>query len=259
MSLAAPAPRFGATPFQRWSGRYSGSAQATRFEELAGGPLSDGPRALIDLQFTATMTTPPWQQGAINTDFEAGAGKLYGGFRYEQLYATEAAIAIDGARHVFHGWGLRTHRQGVRHLGTMLGHSWLTAVFPSGRAFGLLRFPDGSGGVASGEAWVERDGIRHEARIVDSPWLDQLRFSGERFTVVLESELGEDHIDGTLFAQGLSTIPSGGGTDHGWVRRGLHADGSLVLVPGAVRFSWDGEASSGLIERSAPVARFLRN
>ena len=55
--------------------------------------------------------------------------------------------------------GQPPHRTGPRNLAEMVGHSWQTAVFPSGRAFGLLRFPRPDGSVGFSEAWVY-DGVR---------------------------------------------------------------------------------------------------
>ena len=77
-----------------------------------------------------------------------GTGLLFIGVpRYEQLsYRAVGQIpSTTGVRIAVSATGLRTHRYGPRSIVAMRGHSWLTALFPSGRAFGSMRFP-GEGG-----------------------------------------------------------------------------------------------------------------
>ena len=42
----------------------------------------------------------------------------------------------------FDGTGLRIHRQGPRDTAGFWGHCWPSALFPSGKGFGALAFPD---------------------------------------------------------------------------------------------------------------------
>jgi hypothetical protein len=124
----------------------------------------------------------------------------------------------------------------------MKGHSWLTALFPSGRAFGSMRFPGEGGSDLFREAWVTGDDGLVGARVLDSPWLTSLDCVGETWTVDLETPEGPTRIEGETVAVSYSM---GLGVNH--------APGSYVLAHGMGRFNWDGEITHGLIERSAPI------
>jgi hypothetical protein len=80
------------------------------------------------------------------------------------------------------------------------------------------------------------------ARVLDSPWLKTLDCVGETWTVALDTPSGPVEIEGETLAVSYS------------MGRGVsHAPGSLVLVHGMGRFTWNDEATCGLIERSAPI------
>ncbi|MGH7859135.1 MAG: DUF7064 domain-containing protein [Candidatus Binatia bacterium] len=245
-------------PFRRWSGRFRGTARDTSLADVVTGPVVDGPRSLVELEFEATMALPPWVQGSVSAsagkEMSKDAGRHIGGFRYEQLFRATVVADVGGEPHRFSATGLRTHRAGPRQIGTMLGHSWATAVLPSERAFGLMRFPKPDGSVGFSEGWLMEDGKRLEARVVESPWLEELRPTGERFRVKLESPAGTAEIDGETVATVFLTVC--GESDLGYVRAGLHRAPGLVLAQSMARYTWNGEETYGLLERSAPRSRF---
>lgn len=247
-------------PFEHWVGGYKGTARAVDALATARGPLMDGPRKVVEIEMDAVMAVPPWVMGGVSKTaalhMKKDPGDFIGGYRYEQLYRANVALTVDGERHTFTATGLRTHRVGPRNMGAMRGHSWMTTVFPSGRAFGLLRFPTVDGAPTYSEAFIYQDGRMIEAEIVDSPWLTSLTPEGERFPIVLRSELGESRLEGVVTASAYDSTGAGQGTDRGWVRSGYHPDGVLVLAQSGARFTWDGETAHGLLERSAPCADF---
>ena len=77
----------------------------------------------------------------------------------------------------------------------------------------------------------------YAARAVKVPWLRRIVGQGDDVSVELESELGITRIDGVT---ALSTF-----------RVGNPDIGGLNLQQGGARYSWDGQGSYGMIERSA--------
>ena len=242
-------------PFVRWTGRFRGTARDTTLPEIAAAPLVDGPRAALELRADAEMALEPWVQGGISAAAKKAmsgeAGRFIGGFRYEQLFRASVRASVDRQAHEWSATGLRTHRAGPRQMAAMIGHSWATAIFPGGRAFGLMRFPKPDGSVGFSEAWIFRNGERLEAAIVESPWLDCLEPGGETFRLKLESRAGTTVIDGETAATVFVT--QGAGDDLGYIRPGVHTTGALVLGQSMARYRWDDEETYDLLERSAPL------
>lgn len=244
-------------PFKRWIGAYQGIMRETSLEELARGLLPEGPRSVVRFEFDVEIAAPPWTQGSrsdqIPLAVEGDAGRFIGGLRYEQLCRHETRLTIgDTAPVVFYGTCLRTHRQGSRNTAQMSGHSWQTALFKDGRAFGLMRFPDAAGNVLWGEAFVRMpDGKLQDARIIDSPWLSSRSSSGETFTIRLEVDDRPIVIEGE--ALGQSFRPFTPPLERQW---GIDDNPeTLILAAGVARYNWDGSSATGLLERSAPRSR----
>lgn len=232
-------------PFKRWTATYRGSPRVTTTSETRNGLIDlDGERTPVEVDLELTMALPPWIQGDFAEDLPGRDEGLHfiGIPRYEQLYRARGEICHDGQTHAVSATGLRTHRYGPRSITTMLGHSWLSTVFPSGRGFGSMRFPAPDGTDLFREAWVTGESGLVAARLVDSPWLTSLDCIGETWTVNLETPDGLTEIQGETLACSYSM---GLGANH--------APGSLVLAHGMARFNWDGEEACGLIERSASI------
>jgi hypothetical protein len=235
-------------PFLRWTAKYRGAPRETTTTEQRDGVIGlTGKRTPVTADLELSMALPPWIQGDFAEDMPGRDTGLQfiGTPRYEQLYRVAGEIRIDGVAHPISATGVRSHRYGPRTLTMMKGHSWLTALFPSGRAFGSMRFPDPAGGDLFREAWVSGDDGLVGARVLDSPWLTSLDCIGERWTVKLDTPDGPTEIHGETLAVSYSM---GMGVDH--------TPGSYVLAHGMGRFEWDGEITCGLIERSAPIETF---
>ncbi|KPM54348.1 hypothetical protein CcI49_20325 [Frankia sp. CcI49] len=232
-------------PYRTWRVTYDGPAVATTSQRLIDGDQT-GPTVNLRVEVSTTMAVPPWEQGALLTDAAAllhntSDGDMMGhGPRIEQLFTAAGTVEVDGETHTFTGSGLRIKRQGVRHLEEFRGHAWQSAVFPSGKAFGYITYPphpDGRPVFNEGYLYLG-EGKLVPARVVEAPWLRRLVPAGDPVPVVFESELGITRIEGvtaltthdTAFRPELPNFP--------------------VLFQGECRYTWDGEETYGMLERS---------
>jgi len=233
-----------AEPFRTWTAEFDGQADATTIGSLIDG---DPASARTDLRFsvTATMAVPPWIQGALQPDAaerlsNSVEGDLMGGPRYEQLFRCTGTVTAGGRTREFSGSGLRIRRQGVRRLQEFRGHCWQSALFPSGKAFGYIAYPPRPDGEPTfNEGFVyDGDGDLIPARVASAPWLRTLEPAGEDVSLVLETARGQVRIGGTT---ALPTIDA--------FHRPRMPD-FPVLFQGGVRYTWDGEETYGMLERS---------
>ena len=76
------------------------------------------------------------------------------------------------------------------------------------------------------------------AKVLEAPWLTQVLPGGDDVSCVLESELGITRIEGRVefatFEMGLPEYPQ-----------------FPILFQGGVRYTWDGEETYGMLERSS--------
>lgn len=235
---------------------FSGSLVQTSAADLIAGRKT-GPLVDVAFDVSATPAVPPWIQGTL--DAESGArlqrsveGDLMGGPRYEQLFAARGTFTVDGVTTSFSGSGLRIKRQGVRRLEGFWGHCWQSALFGSGRAFGYIAYPPRPDGQPTfNEGYLfDGDGDLIPARVVEAPWLRRLRPRGEDVSVVLESAAGRVRIDGeTVLTTHDVTDPS----DLPPEQRAMMANWTFpALQQAGVRYTWDGERTFGMLERSTP-------
>ena len=87
--------------------------------------------------------------------------------------ARRAPCRLGDNEYAIDGGALRIRRQGIRRLGTFRGHAWQSALFPSGRGFGYIVYPERDDGLPTyNEGYVfEGDGALIPAWVVDAPWL----------------------------------------------------------------------------------------
>lgn len=238
-------------PFRLWRGRLDGLAVETSVQAQIDGWVpgrSGGKEVPVELDFDIRSAVPPWESGSL---LEEAArvfatqeeGDLMGGPRFEQLFRTTGSLRIGDETFPLNGGGLRIRRQGIRRLATFWGHCWQSAVFPSGRAFGLCVYPPREDGKPTlNEGFIfEGDGELIPARVVQAPWLKVLRPKGEDVTVVLETVTGK-----TVTIAGETILP----TFHIMpppIGRGLNLQQTIV------RYTWDGETANGMLERSTPM------
>jgi hypothetical protein len=221
---------------------FDGNAEQSNTEAQMQGRL-DSTIVPVSIRVEAEMVAPPWLMGGMTAEaanlmeFEA-EGALLGGLRYEQLCRVRGQASVAGEKYSISGTGMRVRRQGIRNMGAATGHCQHSALFPSGRALGLIALaPRSDGSPSFNEGFViAADGERLAVRVAQAPWMKRLRQAGEDATLVLESEHGTIRIAGET----LMTV-----FDHHLFEM---ADVS-VLEQGVARYVWDGEETIGLIER----------
>ncbi|MDY6995902.1 MAG: hypothetical protein SW019_04860 [Actinomycetota bacterium] len=250
-------------PFDVWRLAFDGPATQTSSTDLIAG-RKNGPSVDLRFEVEARMAVPPWVQGALQPDADTQlrtslVGNLMGGPRYEQLFRATGWVEVGGQRQDFTGTGLRIRRQGVRKLEGFWGHCWQSALFPSGRAFGYIAYPPRPDGEpAFNEGYLfDGDGALIPARVVSAPWLTRLRPPGEDVSVVLETERGTVPIAGeTVVSTHDITDPSEVPAD---VLAKMANWSFPALQQAGVRYRVDGEEAIGMLERSSPMDRIVRD
>jgi len=233
-------------PFKTLTVTYDGTALDTTAHALARGDL-DAPRIQLRVDVELTIAAPPWVPGTMNEDaaevFHEGFAGAFISPRYEQLCTSRGTVRAGNDEWSFTGTGLRIHRQGVRDVAGFWGHCWPSALFPSGRGFGGLAFPERPDGQPTyNEAYVF-DGERMiPAVLVDAPWLRRLQPFGEDVAVTLRTADGDVRIEGETI---VSACMAGG----------THHEFAPALQQAGVRYRWDAEETYGMMERSIPVGQ----
>jgi hypothetical protein len=230
-------------PFRQSTMTYEGTAVDTTAKALSEADL-DGPRVDLQVHVEVTMAAPPWVPGTLVAEaaevFHEGFAGLYISPRYEQLCTTRGTVRVGNEEWSFTGTGLRIHRQGVRDTQGFWGHCWPSALFPSGRGFGVLAFPDRPNDPTFNEGYVFDGEQLVAASLVDAPWLRRRQPTGEDVSITLRTADGDIRIEGETL---LST----------YVAAGSHAEFAPLLQQAGARYRWDGEETYGMIERSIPV------
>lgn len=243
--------------FASWTMSFKGHLVQTSSADLVAG-RKDGPLVEVSFDVEATPAAPPWVQGALQPEAASSlrttlTGDLMGGPRYEQLFRATGSLTVGRQVHAFTGSGLRIKRQGVRKLEGFWGHCWQSALFPSGRGFGYIAYPPRPDGRPTfNEGYVfTGDGALIPARVVDAPWLRRLQPLGEDVSVVLDTAAGPVRIAGE------TVVSTHDITDPSTVAPGqlaAMADWTFpALQQAGVRYSWDGETTYGMLERSIPT------
>ncbi len=233
-------------PFKTLAVTYEGTAFDTTAAALATADPS-GPRVPLRVDVELTCAAPPWISGTL---IEAAKELFNDGFagafispRYEQLCTARGRVRLGDESWEFTGTALRIHRQGRRDTGGFWGHCWPSALFPSGRGFGALAFPERPDGEPTFNEGFVFDGERLiPATLVDAPWLTRLQPNGENVPVTLRTADGDVHIEGETV---MSACMPGG----------THHEFAPALQQAGVRYRWNGEETFGMMERSIPVAQ----
>jgi len=250
-------------PFDRWSMEFRGPAVTTTIAEQSQARDPNGPSVDVEIRAELTMVVPPWVQGQLSDEARAlledgKEAQFIGGARYEQLFRATGTFRAGQEEMDFSATGLRIHRQGVRHTDEFWGHCWQSAVFPSGRAFGYMAFPDSPDGKPSYQEGFVFDGERMlPARVRTAPWLTTFEPHGGDVSCTLESELGlieiravthtSTAIAGAAQFAKIEAARSTGVPQH-----------DLFFHQGSAMYTWDGESSHGMIERSLPSSQVAR-
>jgi hypothetical protein len=181
-------------PFRQWRAVFA----PQRVRELTAQQLIEQtipenppmPEVAFEIDFWPAV--PPLVSGtlsAASAELMSGEQGSFISPRFEQLCRAEGSLTIDGEKRGFSAQVLRIKRQGVRKFEGFWGHCWMSALFPSGRAFGVNTFPPRTDGKPSfNEGYVfDGDGALIPARAVQIPWMRKLYTGGEQVPLVLET------------------------------------------------------------------------
>jgi hypothetical protein len=236
-------------PFRKWRVSFDGEVVDTTAARQLARDVDPSRRTRLRYEIELEPVVPAFLQDVNPADFTTwGKGEQRDalsvglGMRFEQLMRGEGELTVDGKTRGFRTLGMRVKRRSVRTDALFLrGHCWQSAVFPDGRAFGYLAYPDHADGHDGwNRGFVYQGGRMHKARAVKIPWLHQPREDGDDISLELESELGVTRIDGVST---LSTFHIG--TPGMW---------GLSLHQGGGAYTWDGQTALGMVERSNPAS-----
>lgn len=234
-------------PFETLTMTYDGPALDTSAAALAKGDRF-GAHVHLRIEVKASCVAPPWVSGTLSHEaselFRGGFAGAFISNRYEQLCTSKGTVELGEETWSFQGTALRVHRQGPRDVAGFWGHCWPSALFPSGRGFGALAFPERPDQPTYNEGFVYLGGEMIPATLVKAPWLKGLQPKGEDVSLTLRTAHGDFHIAGETVLS--SCMP--GGTSHEF---------APALQQAGVRYSWDGEETFGMMERSIPVDKLV--
>lgn len=233
-------------PFEQWSVNYQGDMPETTAMDLIKEVWPDQPpMTAVEFDITMNMAVPPWAPGSMlksASELVKGEQGQFISPRYEQLFRCDGSMKVGDKHYDFAGNGLRIRRQGIRKFEGFWGHCWQSAVFPSGKGFGFNTFPPRDDGKPSyNEGYIfTGEGVMIPARAVHIPWLTELKTHGEDVSCVLETDQGTVEIKGVTFINCRSRAP------------GVALPESFPIVQQShAHYSWDGEETVGMIERSS--------
>lgn len=237
-------------PFKHWAVSFSPHpvTELTAEQLIADRYPDQPPLRNVSFEIDFRPAAPPLVSGTLTAASTALMKGEQGSFispRFEQLCRAQGFLDIDGERRNFKGQVLRIKRQGVRKFEGFWGHCWQSALFPSGRAFGINVFPPRADGKPSfNEGFIfDGDGVLKPARAVNMPWMKKLLVAGEDVSLTLETADGLVSIQGVTF---INCRSRGGATASKTV---LPASFPVVQQAHAT-YTWNGETACGMIERS---------
>ena len=242
-------------PFVHWRLRFDGTLTATTVSQQLDHWLpgrDPGDEVSVSFELELRSAAPAWEVGTLSE--EAGRvlatqdeGAMMGGPRFEQLVLASGTVTLDGTWRTFEGRGLRIRRTGVRGMAEFRGHVWQSAVFPSGRAFGLIVYPERDDGRPTlNEAFVWDGGALEPARVVEAPWLAFLAEGPTPCPLVLETADGVVEVGGETALPTFKVLPPGFGP-------------GITIEQSIARYALDGEETFGMIERSRRTAELTRS
>jgi hypothetical protein len=236
-------------PWQGWKVSYDGTAIDTTTAGTIEGRTGREARVPLQFELDVTLAAPVWRPSELTYDvgeklertdaiFIGGDATFESGLRYEQLIRAEGALRVGGEEWTFRGPGLRVHRQGFRNLTGFSGHIWQSALFPSGRGFGAMWLLP----TDYRPAYIFDGGRMLPARPIEVSWMSGMRPEpGEDVSLVLESESGRHSIHAEIAYSRYIPFGEEFETEGFW---------PLHWQQAGVRYTWDGEETFGILERS---------
>lgn len=226
-------------PGRRWRLEFDGMAQRTPTAQLAAGPLRHGPHERLAVSLDFEGLHPLW-------DAHAAMGhQSWGSAHLEQGGRIRGVVMADGLAGVIDGVGFRDHSYGPRDYAKLMGDTWCTAVFPSGRAILALQVWQVTGpGMILG---FVRDGdATHAVRDLAVPQLDLTRNQTEPVEVTLRANCGDIVLRVEPRMPVWWTLDEPVGETPGVVL----GENRMVCVETPARITWDGEVADGWLERN---------
>jgi hypothetical protein len=235
-------------PFGQLTLKVAGRANVTTVhDQMKGTHLGAEGADLVpvELDLVLTPAVPPWVNGALvplakqvlDTQEE---GDLMGHpWRFEQLCHATGTFVVEGRSYAIDGGANRIRRQSIRREAKLRGHAWQAALFPSGKGFSYIAYPERNDGKPTyNEGYVfYGDGELVPATVIDAPWLRSLVPTGEDVSLVLQTERGTVEIAGRSALATFHIMPP-------------EIGGGLQLSQSIVHYTWDGEEANGMMERS---------
>ncbi len=232
-------------PFRRWRASYDGLIASGHVSQTIDNSFDRNHLVPFKFEFELEMVTPAWVQNntperlqRLSERERSEAENMGVGWRCEHLFRGRGHFELDGRTQGIEATGLRVKRQSVRPLTGFSGHSWQSALFPDGQAFGFLAYEPRDGAEGHNEAYLYQGGRMYTARVTKVPWFRRFREQGDDVSFELESELGTTRIQAT--------------TQVCYYHRAHPGVNNLDLQQGSTRVNWDGQIGFGMIERSAP-------
>jgi hypothetical protein len=234
-------------PFGLWKMRIDGEVHTTDVDAQIGGQFpGEGELVPITAEIDLHGAVPPWMNGSLLPEARwilehREEGALMGHpWRFEQLCRASGTLRIGDATFAIDGSANRIRRQGIRRTATIWGHAWQAAVFPSGKGFAYITYPERSDGKATlneGHVFLG-DGELKPARAIDPPWLSSLAANGQ------DASFGMETVDGTTYEiRGTTEIST-------FMVMPPDLGGGLQLQQAICRYTWDDETTPGMLERS---------
>jgi hypothetical protein len=244
-------------PFDEWVVSFDGTAAEITAQELIATPYPEEKIVKpVSFEIRMKMAVPPWLPGAmLPEEKKAAFQKDSADFispRYEQLFRCEGLVTIGDEERRFRGQGLRIRRQGLRKFADFPGHCWQSCLFPSGKAFGFNTFGSYMDAAPSyAEAYYyDGQGELIPAKLVEIPWLRQLRVSGDSVPIGLDVRGRPIRIEGTSFVNCRSRYPSSLPPDF--------AKDYPIIQQSHVHYRLGDERSTGMMERSTSPNKLMR-
>jgi hypothetical protein len=227
-------------PGRVWEMGFDGMARATTTAEVARGPLVDGEVERVRASLAFTGVTPLWSaHGAMDEQTWANAHLEQGG-------RIEGVLELRGRRIAIDAFASRDHSYGPRDYSGLLGDTWCTALFPSGRAFLTI------------DVWqlqgpsLRKGFIRDGTEMVEAVAAEPARlaaFDGSPHAfdldiVVAAGDIERVHVEQQHCMMWTMAEPSA-------LIPGASADDPRIYATeGPALITWDGEVGAGWIEKT---------
>lgn len=231
-------------PLRRWELRFTGMARRVRTADAVAGPVTDGPVEPLEVTLGFEGSHPVWDAGhGVSGSTWASAHLEQGGRITGRMRCLDGVLDIDGH-------GFRDHSYGPRDYSGMAGNTWVSGVFPSGRAIvALAVWPEPSGAPASlGFVW---DGSSmHDAVRVDLPPLAAADGSPAESEISIATAAGVETLTVAATHQMNYSLDAPVGMILGTAGREFI---TVAECPAVLR--WDGEETAGWYEKSYRLER----